>query len=81
MRTARRQGVLGVICCGTEPSSRVRARALPVQYPLRSGYKRGLHAFQGGQRHHRRFGTSREESGGGGTGGATIEEPALATSL
>ena len=32
MRAARRQGVLEVVCCGTRPSSRVRARAPPVQY-------------------------------------------------
>ena len=46
----RRQGVLEVIRCGTGPSPRVRARAPPVQYLLRGGYKRGLHTFQGGQR-------------------------------
>ena len=55
MRAARRQGVLGVVSCGTGPSSRVRARAPPVQH-LRGGCKRGLHAFQGGRRHHERFG-------------------------
>ena len=65
MRAARRQGVLGVVRLGTGPSSRVRARAPSVQHFLRGGYKRGLHAFQGGQRHHRRFGASKEENGGG----------------
>ena len=33
---------------------------------LRGGYKLGLHAFQGGQRHHGRFGTPEVEKGGGG---------------
>ena len=68
MRVARRHGVLEVVCCGTRPSSRVRARAPPVQHLLCGGYKRGLHAFQGGQRHHGRFGTAEDETGGGGTG-------------
>ena len=36
---------------------------------LRGGYKRGLHAFQGGQRHHGRFGTPEEEKRGGVAGG------------
>ena len=49
--------------------SRVRARAPPVQHLIRGGYKRGLHAFQGGQRHHGRFGTPEKEKGGGGAGG------------
>ena len=35
---------------------------------LRGGYKHGLHAFQGGRRHHGRFGTHEEEKGGGGAG-------------
>ena len=47
-----------------------RARAPPVQHLLRGGYKCGLHAFQGGQRHYRRFGASEEEKGGGGAGGS-----------
>ena len=70
MRAARRQGVLGVVRCGTMPSSRARARAPPVQYPLRGGNERGLHVFQGGQRHHGRFGTPEEENGGGEAGGS-----------
>ena len=68
MRAARRQGVLEVVRCGTRSSSSVRARAPPVQHLLRGGYKRGLHAFQGGQRHHGRFGTPEEEKGDGGAG-------------
>ena len=48
----------------------VRARAPPVQHILHGGYKRGLHAFQGGQRHHGRFGTPEEEKGGGEAGGS-----------
>ena len=82
MRAARRQGVLGVVRCKTGSSSRVRARAPPVQHLLRGGYKRGLHAFQGGKRHHGRFGEPEEENGGGGArGGATVAEAVLATSL
>ena len=69
-RAARRQSVLEVVCCGTRPSSRVHARAPPVQHLLHGGYKRRLHAFQGGQRHHGRFGTPEEETGGGGAGGS-----------
>ena len=70
MRTTRRQGLLGVIRCGTRPSSRVHARAPSVQPLLHGGYKRGLQAFPGGQRHHGHFGASVEETGGGGAGGS-----------
>ena len=70
MRAARRQGVLEVVRRGTRPSSRVRARTPPVQHLLRGGYKLGLHAFQGGQMHHGRFGTPEEEKGGGWAGGS-----------
>ena len=73
-----------MVCCGTRSSSRVRARAPPVQHLLRGGYKCGLHAFQGGRRHHGRFGTPEEKKGGGGTGGrgeATVGESVLATPL
>ena len=42
----------------------------PVQHLLRGGYKLGLHAFQGGRRHHGRFGPPEEEKGSGGGGGA-----------
>ena len=52
-----------------------------VQHILRSGYKRDLHAFQGGQRHYGRFGTPQEENGGWGGGEVTTGEPALATSI
>ena len=55
-------------------SSRVRARRPPVQHLLRGGYKVGLHAFQGGQGHHGRFGTPEEEKGGGGDGGKQLSE-------
>ena len=55
---------------------------LSVQHLLRGDYKRGRHAFQGGQRHHGRFGAPEEESGvRGAGGGATGGEPALAMSL
>ena len=70
MRADRRQGVLGVVRCETGPSPRVRARAPSVQYLLRGGYKRGLHAFQGGQRHHERCDAPVEEKGGEGAGGS-----------
>ena len=46
----------------------VRSCAPPVQHLLRGGYKRGLHAFQSGQRHHGRFRTPGEEKGVGGGG-------------
>ena len=52
---------------GLRQGCEVRARTPPVQHLLRGGYKLGLHAFQGGQRHHGRFGTPEEEKGGGGT--------------
>ena len=67
MRAARRRGVLGMVCCGVRPS-RVRPRAPPIQYLLRGGYKSGLHAFQGGQRHHGRFGVPFEKTGQGSGG-------------
>ena len=67
---------------GLRQALRVGARAPPVQHLLRGGYKRGLHAFQGGQRHHGRFGTPEEEKGGGGVRvEATIGESVLATLL
>ena len=81
MRAARRQGVLGVVCYGTRPSLRVFARGPPVQHLLRGGYKRGLHVFQGGQRHHGRFGAPEEERGAGGRGEATAGKSVLATPL
>ena len=62
----------------------MRAGAPPVQHLLRGGYKRDLHAFQGGQRHHGRFGAPEEEKGGEGAGRrgeATAGESVLATPL
>ena len=55
MRAARRQGVPGVVRCGTGPSSRTHARAPLVTF-FAAVYKPGPHAFQGGQRQHGRFG-------------------------
>ena len=87
MRAARRQGVLEMVRCETRPSSKkgVHFRAPPIQQLLRGGYKRGLRAFQGGQRHHGHyFGTPEEEKGGGGAGGrgkAIVGESILATPL
>ena len=69
MRAVRGQDGLRVVCCGTGPLPRVRARAPPVQHLLRDRYKRGLHVFQGGQRHHGRFCAPEEGKGGGGAGG------------
>ena len=71
-----------MVRCETRPSSRVRACAPSVQLLLRGGYKLGLHAFQGGQRHHGRFGTPEEKKGGGGgRGETTVGESVLATPL
>ena len=73
-----------VVRCETRPSLRMRARAPPVQYLLRGGYKRDLHAVQGEQRHRGRFGTPEVERGGGGAGGrgeVTAGESVLATPL
>ena len=75
-------GVLEGLRCGTGPSSRVRARAPPVQHILYGGYKRGLQAFfQGKQRHHECSGAPEEENRGGGQGETTTGESALATSV
>ena len=81
MRAARRQGVVGVVRCGSRPSSRVRARAPPVQHRLPGGYKHGLYAFQGGQRYHGRFDAPEEKKAAGGRGEATAGESVLATPL
>ena len=81
IRAARRQGVLGVVRCETGPSPRVRARAPPVQHIFRGDYKHGLHALQGGQKHHGGFDVPEKEKGGGGAGEATAGEPFLATPL
>ena len=86
MRAAQRRGVLGMVRCGTRPSSRVRDRAPPVQHRLRGGYIRGLHAFQGGQRHHGRFGALEEGKGVRGAGGSNCwivssGDPALGHAL
>ena len=59
----------------------MRARAPPAQYLLRGGYKRVLHAFQGGQRQHGRFGTPEKEKGVGERGKATAGESVLAMPL
>ena len=72
MRACVRRSTAGCARGGSlwNTSSRVRAHAPPVQHLLRSGYKRGLRAFQGGQRHHGRFGTPEEEKEGGAAGGS-----------
>ena len=72
IRRARWQGVLGVVRCGTRPSSRVRARAPPFQHLLRGGHERGPHAFQGRQTHHERFGTPEEEKRARGSNCRTV---------
>ena len=76
MRAARRQGVLEVVRYGTGPLPRVRARAPLVQHLLRGDYKRGLHAFQGGQRHYGRFRVLKKKRG---RGEETAGEPVLST--
>ena len=73
--------MLEVAYCGIRPSSRVCARAPPVEHVIRGGYKRGLHAFQGGQGHHGRFGTPEEEKGAGGRGEAAAGESVLMAPL
>ena len=66
--------VIRVVHCGTGPSLRVRDCVRPVKHLLRGGYKRGLHAFQSGQRHYGRFGASEEENGvGRAVGGQPVE--------
>ena len=67
-------GVPEVFRCGTGPSSRLRARAPSVQHLLRGCYKRGIHAFQGGQRHYGRSGAPEEENWGGRQGGTNTGE-------
>ena len=59
----------------------MRARAPSVQHLLRGGYKCSLHAFQGGQRHHGRFGAPEEEKGCGGAGRSNCRRVSLATPL
>ena len=59
----------------------MRARAPPVQHLLRGGYKRGLHAFQGGQRHYGRLGAPERENEAGGMAEEIAGEPVLVTSL
>ena len=56
--------MLAVVHCGIGSSSRVRACTPLVQH-FCGGYQRGLHAFQGGQRHRGRFGVPEEENVGG----------------
>ena len=71
-----------MVRCETRPPSRMRVRTPPVQHLLRGGYKFGLHAFQGGQRHHGGLGTPEGKKGGeGGRRGATAGESVLATPL
>ena len=60
-------GVFGVVRSGIGPSPRVRARPPLVQHLLRGGFNRGLLAFQGGQRHHGRFGAPEKEKRAGGS--------------
>ena len=50
-------------------STSPRLWILKVAYVTSAAYKRGLHAFQGGQRHHGRLGTPEEENRGGRAGG------------
>ena len=52
-----------------------------VQHILCGGYRRSLHAFQGGQRHHGRSGAPWNLRGLGGLGVGIAGEPSLASSL
>ena len=65
---------------GVPPDFRGGVDLFIPSYLLRGGYKRGPHAFQGGQGHHGRFDTAEEEKGGGG-GKETAGESVLATPL
>ena len=51
-------------------STSTRPRFLKVAYVKSAAYERDLHAFQGRQRHHGRFGTPEEENRGGRAGGS-----------
>ena len=70
-----------MISCETRPSSRARARTSPLQPLLCGGYRRSLHEFQGGQRHHGRSDAPQEKNGGKGARGETAGEPSLPTLL
>ena len=59
-------GKLAIIVYFSKRSTLSHARAPHVRHLLRGGYKRGLHAFQGGQRHHGGFGARKEKKGAGG---------------
>ena len=70
MRACVRQGVLEVVCCGTRPSSRVRACAPPVQHLLRGSYNVASTRFKPDEGIMDALVHLRKKSGAGGAGGA-----------
>ena len=58
---------IGILLCYAVGLPTLAIGALSTHL-LCGGYKLGLHVFQGGERHHGRFGTPEEEKGGGGAG-------------
>ena len=79
MRAARRQGMLEVVCCGTESSSRVRARAPPVQHILRVNV--AYMCFKADENIMDALVRLSKKKGAGGRGEATAGEPILETAL
>ena len=59
-----------VVCCGTRPSSRVRARAPPVHIFFAAVINVASTRFKADKGIHGRFGTPEEEKGGGRAGGS-----------
>ena len=74
MRAARRQGVLEVFCCGTRSSSRVRARAPPVQHLLRGGFNVASTRFKADEGIMDALVHLRKKRGAGGRGGKQLSE-------
>ena len=70
-----------MVCCGTEPSSRVCARPPRVHYLLCGDYKRDLHALKVGKGIVDALVQLREKKGMRGRGEAAARKPILATPL
>ena len=81
MRAARRQSVLEAVCCGTRSSSRVRARAPPVQHLLGGGLNVASTRFKADEGIMDALVHLRKKRGAGGRGEATARESVLATPL
>ena len=56
-----------IVLCVTITGNFLRMGQSTCKHLLRGGYKRGLNAFQGGKRHHGRFGASEGKKRGGGS--------------